>query len=100
MEPINTPRDIEKMRALAYSKGYAAALRRKWPMYVPPVPDDPVVAEVCAALENLRIEIDGLLATLMPDDQWNLDLTPHIERADSALLAVSQWVREQVELKR
>ena len=79
----------------AYARGYYAALNKHWPTHLPPVPSEPVVAELMNALRALRDTCDAFRATLMPDDDFGAELEPAITRADAALCGVSAWLQQQ-----
>ena len=75
-----------------YSRGYQAGLRRQWPLYEGPYPPDPVIQELMKALQQLRGDVDGELATLEEDDEISVALGPALERATNALIDVQAWL--------
>ncbi len=86
----SAPMTIDEHKA--YSRGYSKRAEQ-WPEHRPPLPPDPVIAELMAALQELRDTCDTFRATLMPDDEFGAELEPGITRADKALTAVSLFLR-------
>lgn len=79
---------------LAYGRGYSAGLRRLWPPHKPPVPPEPVIAELLAALETLCASMQAELATFTDDDPLVVALLEPLARARAAATAVTEWLAE------
>lgn len=79
----------------AYARGYNARKSHLWPSHVPPVPPNEIVKELMDALTVIRNGVDAELSQFGPDDEWERRLGPLIDRADAALLAVSEWIQHQ-----
>ena len=77
---------------LAYGRGYNAGAARKWPAHKPPVPPEPVVAELMRALTALRDKYDAMLATMGPDPELEAEFGPAIDAADAATAKVTEWL--------
>jgi len=80
----------------AYKRGYGKGYTRRadqWPEHRPPIPPEPVVAELMLALRALRDEADYMCATLDPGDEFEQRLGPRIDAADEAMRKVSTWLR-------
>lgn len=75
----------------AYSRGYTAGSRGRWPEHRPPQPPNQIVAELLLALREIRDELDGGLAAI-DDEEWEKLFGPIIERADAAAEMVSAWL--------
>ncbi len=79
-----------------YSKGYNAGRRKnQWPEHRPPTPPAPIVALLTQAASALRDECDSLCATLSEDDDFVRRLEPHIDAVDTAMAALTIWLRSE-----
>lgn len=83
----------ERARRNAYARGYAAGRRGAWPEHRPPQPPNEVIAKLMAAARKLRDAVDGELAALLPDDEWQRTLGEPVDAVDEALTAVSDWLK-------
>lgn len=75
-----------------YSKGYHAGSRRYWPKHRPPTPPDEVIAAIVRASQDLRDAVDSQLAVLDEDDVLVKELGPMIDKFDSAMVNLSNWL--------
>lgn len=81
---------------LAYQRGYQAGHRNRWPRHLPPYPPIAVIENLMSALKKARNVLDGELATIAPDDEWEAKFGPAIDHADAALSAVTDWIRGEL----
>lgn len=75
-----------------YAKGYATSARQ-WPLFIPPVPPDPIIGELVKALQDLRDTADSICAMFDEDDQVFIKFDKPINNATKALSKLSEWVR-------
>jgi hypothetical protein len=87
------PKPLQHWEKKAYQRGFQRG--SNWPLHKPPIPPEPVVAELVEALRALRDAVDGALASFDPDDPLNAALSPYIERADKAQRGVSLWLLDR-----
>lgn len=80
----------------AYSKGYAAGLRRAWPCNKPPKPPDEHISNLMAALTDLRDSADSICASLMEDDEFTKILSPKIDAVDRAMADITTWLKSHL----
>ena len=80
----------------AYARGYQVSARR-WPAHKPPVPPQPVVAELMQAMEQMCDQCATFIGMIEQDDAWAKIMAAIMERGDKALSAVSAWVRDNSE---
>jgi hypothetical protein len=85
---------MTRAEQLAYARGYNAGRGDRWPAHKPPMPPEPIIQRLMAALRALRDEADGQCAMFDPDDEMVVALGPHIDEADAALEAVTTWLKE------
>jgi len=90
VEERSSPMTPEESRA--YSRGYSAGSRGHWPLHRPPVPPHKVVSRLMTAARDLRDEVDGTLATLCEDDEWQEPLGPLVDAVDVALTRIGTWL--------
>lgn len=76
----------------AYSRGYTAGA--KWPEHKPPFPPNPIIRLLMEALRELRDVADTQCAMLGEDDDYAKQFDEPIDRADAALVAVGEWLKE------
>ena len=79
----------------AYARGYYASRMGRWPEHQPPFPPEEVIANLMIALRNLRDVADGICSTIDKDDEFAVCLGPAIDKADEAMIAVSEWLRKE-----
>lgn len=76
-----------------YSKGYAAGSRGTWPDYRPIKPPDEIVGALVEAVQKFRDAVDGQLAMLDPDDEWQTTLGEPMDAVTESLGRIGEWVR-------
>jgi len=76
----------------AYSKGYNAGVRHRWPAHKPPRPPEEIIAELIHTAQALRDAIDAQLAMFDDDDPLELAIGHKIEAFDNAMTKVTQWL--------
>lgn len=76
-----------------YSKGYFSGSRTAWPLYHPPRPPDPIIAELVTALINLRDTADLICAMFDEDDDVFNKFDEPINQATEALSKLGEWVK-------
>lgn len=77
----------------AYSRGYNAGSRGRWPEHKPPLPPDETIQRMILAMRKLRDTVDGQLATILEDDPWQEILGNPIDEVDAVLIDVSRWLK-------
>lgn len=85
-------RELKEIEHRAYARGYQAGVR--WPLHRPPVPPEPVIAELVEALRALRDAIDNELSKFEENDPLNRALSPFIDRADHAQRGLALWLMD------
>lgn len=75
-----------------YRKGYTTSART-WPLFIPPIPPDPIIGELVKALQDLRDTADSICATFSDNDDVVIKFGGPIDRADAALEKLGEWVR-------
>lgn len=75
---------------LAYQRGYNRGCR--WPEHRPPTPPDKLMSAVIEAARKLRDAVDGELATLGEDDEWQETLGGPMDEFDHAMTKLSYWL--------
>lgn len=77
----------------AYARGYSAGA--KWPDHKPPYPPTEAVEDLMRACRRIRDGIDGELSKFGDDPEWEQRFGPLIDCCDSAMEAVTQWLRSE-----
>lgn len=76
----------------AYSRGYQAGSKGRYPKHLPPSPPDEVAAAIYEALTELRSRADAELATFPDDDEIRDAFEPALDKADAAIEAYAAWL--------
>jgi hypothetical protein len=79
----------------AYSKGYAAGSRGRWPLHRPPLPPDEIVRAIVEPARALRDAADSLVAILDEGDEFAKKLGPPIDAFDEAMTRLGLWLVER-----
>lgn len=83
--------------ACAYSRGYAAGMRRAWPAYHPPAPPEPLVAAVMLASKKLADHVANWCGAFGEDDEFYKEMQPLLDATDKAHSAVTAWLKTSIE---
>lgn len=78
----------------AYARGYNAGRRGVWPDHRPIAPPEPVICQLVEAALKLRNAVDGQLAMLGEDDEWQTTLGDPMDELDEAMKKLSAWILE------
>lgn len=77
----------------AYNRGYYAGSKGWYPKSAPPLPPEPVVADLINALNDLCNAVDGMLATFDTDDDIAQALDCPLMVGFGALTNYKSWLR-------
>jgi len=77
----------------AYSRGYAAGLRRVWPAYHPPLPPDAISADIVKSAQALASSVATWCGAFGADDEFSREMAPLIKAVDDANEKLTQWLR-------
>lgn len=80
---------------LAYARGYNKASQKGWPAHKPPLPPDPIVAEMMAAAKALRDAVDAEMATFEEGDEMAERLYAPVDALDAAMRRLTLWLQER-----
>lgn len=78
--------------AKAYSRGYAAGMRRAWPSYCPPIPPDAVSAEIVKSAVALAEKVAQWCGAFGAEDEFSKEMVPLIQAVDDANKKLTQWL--------
>lgn len=81
----------------AYARGYNAGAKKAWPEHKPPLPPDPLIAEMMKAAIALRDAVDGEMATFDEGDEMAERLYAKVDALDEAMRRLTLWLTEGVE---
>ncbi len=81
----------------AYSRGYQAGIRGRWPEHKPPEPPNEIIAGIMHATSELRDAVDSQLAMFGDDDEINIALNPKFAAFDEAMATVTQWLKSETD---
>jgi len=81
----------------AYSRGYNAGSRGKWPEHAPPNPPQEHVLALFVAAKSLADAAAAVLQVVLPDDGPDglfTQMQQEVNRVDAAFETISRWLRQ------